>query len=123
MSQDQDTRTRTAIEALNAAIEAHDLAALHRAVTDDIVFENTNPAPDGTRIEGREAFARFWERWFAANPDAHFEVEELVVAGDRAVVRWIYRKTRDGRPWHLRGIDLFRVRDGRVAEKLSYVKG
>jgi ketosteroid isomerase-like protein len=30
---------------------------------------------------------------------------------------------REGKPWHLRGIDVFRVRDGRVAEKLSYVKG
>jgi ketosteroid isomerase-like protein len=123
MSQDQETRTRTAVEALNAAINAHDLAALQRAVTDDVVFENTNPAPDGTRVEGRQAFSGFFEKWFAANPDARFEVEELVVAGDRAVVRWIYRKTRDGRPWHIRGIDLFRVRDGRVAEKLSYVKG
>ena len=24
---------------------------------------------------------------------------------------------------HVRGLDLFRVRDGKVAEKLSYVKG
>lgn len=123
MASNADDRTRAAVEALNAAINAHDLAALHLAVTDDVVFENTNPAPDGTRIEGRDAFGRFWAQWFAANPDARFEVEEIVVAGDRAVVRWVYRKTRDGRPWHIRGIDLFRVRDGRVAEKLSYVKG
>ncbi|MBS1243923.1 MAG: hypothetical protein H6R41_460, partial [Deltaproteobacteria bacterium] len=24
---------------------------------------------------------------------------------------------------HIRGVDVFRVRDGKVAEKLSYVKG
>lgn len=123
MPSNADDRTRAAVEALNAAVNAHDLSALHLAVTDDVVFENTNPAPDGTRIEGRDAFGRFWAQWFAANPDARFEVEELVAAGDRAVVRWVYRKTRDGRPWHIRGIDLFRVRDGRIAEKLSYVKG
>jgi ketosteroid isomerase-like protein len=29
----------------------------------------------------------------------------------------------DGQPWHLRGVDVFRVRDGKVAEKLAYVKG
>jgi len=30
---------------------------------------------------------------------------------------------KDGQPWHLRGVDVFRVRDGKVAEKLAYVKG
>jgi ketosteroid isomerase-like protein len=30
---------------------------------------------------------------------------------------------REGKPGRVRGIDLFRVREGRVAEKLSYVKG
>jgi hypothetical protein len=29
----------------------------------------------------------------------------------------------NGQPGHVRGVDLFRVRDGKVAEKLSYVKG
>jgi len=39
------------------------------------------------------------------------------------VVRWIYRWVRDGQEGHVRGVDVFRVRDGKVAEKLSYVKG
>jgi ketosteroid isomerase-like protein len=64
----------------------------------------------------------FWRGWFARNPDAHFEAEEIIVSGDRAVVRWVYRKMRNGRPWHLRGVDLFTVRDGKVAVKLAYVK-
>ena len=36
-----------------------------------------------------------------------------------AVVRWRF----DWGVGHSRGIDLFKVRDGKVAEKLSYVKG
>ena len=45
-------------------------------------------------------------------------------AGDRCVVRWVFRwQEADGRPGHVRGVDLFRVRDGKVAEKLVYVKG
>ena len=87
------------------------------------MFENTAPAPDGTRIVGKAAVAQFWEKWFGANPDAKFEAEDVIVAGDRCTVRWIYRKTRDGKPWHLRGIDVFTIRDGKVAAKLSYVKG
>ena len=33
-------------------------------------------------------------------PDAPFEAEDILVSGDRAVVRWIYRKMRNGQPWH-----------------------
>ena len=54
-----------------------------------------------------------------ADLDAHFEVEETFAAGDRVVQRWCYR-WRDG---HIRGVDLFFVRDGSIAEKLAYVKG
>ena len=48
-----------------------------------------------------------------------FEAEETFFAGDRVVQRWRY--SWDG--GHVRGVDLFKVRDGKVAEKLSYVKG
>jgi ketosteroid isomerase-like protein len=115
--------TAAAVARLNAAINAKDLTALREALTDDCVFENTAPAPDGTRYTGKAEVLAFWERWFRNNADATFEVEEEFGAGDRYVVRWIYRKVHDGKPWHLRGVDVFRVRDGRVAEKLAYVKG
>lgn len=46
-----------------------------------------------------------------------------VVSGDRAVVRWVYHKIRNGQPWHIRGVDVFTVRDGKVAAELAYVKG
>ena len=61
----------------------------------------------------------FWQEFFDGTPQARFETEEMVVAGDRAVVRWRF----DWGSGHVRGIDLFKVRDGKVAEKLSYVKG
>jgi hypothetical protein len=28
----------------------------------------------------------FWREWFARNPDAHFDAEEIIVTGGRAVV-------------------------------------
>ena len=115
--------TREAVNNFNAAINAHDAAAVAALLADDTVFENTGPVPDGSRIEGKAAVIAFWRQWFAANPDARFDSEEMIVAGDRCVVRWIYRKTRDGKPWHLRGIDVFTVRGGKIAAKLAYVKG
>jgi ketosteroid isomerase-like protein len=46
-----------------------------------------------------------------------------VVSGDRAVVRWVYHEIRNGQPWHIRGVDVFTVRDEKVAAELAYVKG
>ncbi len=112
-----------AVAAFNDAIHRRDLAAIAALLTEDTVFENTGPAPDGTAYRGKSEVLGFWERWLAANPDARFEVEEVIVAGPRCTTRWTYHKTRDGRPWHLRGIDVFTVRDGKIAAKLSYVKG
>ena len=115
--------TLDVINRFNDAINRHDGAAVAALLTEDTVFENTGPVPDGTRIEGKAAVAAFWDKWFAGNPDAKFEAEEVIVAGDHCTVRWIYRKMRDGKPWHLRGIDVFTVRDGKVAAKYAYVKG
>ncbi len=48
----------------------------------------------------------------------------MIIAGDRAVVCWRYSwKDADGTTDMIRGVDVLRVRDGRVAEKLAYVKG
>ena len=115
--------TTAAVERFGNALNRHDVAAIMAAMTDDCIFENTAPRPDGTRYEGQSAVRAYWERWVLTNPDARFDTEELIVSGDRAVLRWIYRKTRDGKPWHLRGVDVLKVHDGKVAEKLAYVKG
>ena len=121
--QSADATTRMVVDRFNEAFGRHDSDALALLLTDDTVFEDTSPAPDGRRIEGKAAVVAFWREWFARNPDARFEAEETIVSGDRAVVRWVYRKIRNGQPWHLRGVDLFTVRDGKVAAKLAYVKG
>jgi hypothetical protein len=40
------------------------------------------------------------------------------------VLRWTFGWTNpDGSPGHVRGVDVLRLREGKVAEKLSYVKG
>jgi ketosteroid isomerase-like protein len=115
--------TRMVIDRFSEAFNRHDADALALLLTDDTVFEDTSPAPDGRRIEGKAAVVEFWRGWFALNADAVFEAEDLIVTGDRAVVRWVYRKPRNGQPWHLRGVDVFTVRDRKVAAKLAYVKG
>jgi ketosteroid isomerase-like protein len=122
-TQSQEQATRTAIDRFNEAFNRHDADALAVLLTEDTVFEDTSPAPDGRRIEGKAAVVEFWRTWFARNPDAQFEAEDVIISGNRAVVPWVYRKMRNGQPWHLRGVDIFTVRDGKVAAKLAYVKG
>src|SRR5579864_2653080 len=119
----QEQATRATVDKFNDAFNRHDADGLAALLTDDTVFEDTSPAPDGRRIEGKAAVAGFWREWFGRNADAHFDGEEVIVSGNRATVLWVYRKVRNGQPWHLRGVDVFTVRDGKIAAKLAYVKG
>ncbi len=119
----QDQETRATIDHFNEAFNRHDADGLAAYLTDDTVFEDTSPAPDGRRVAGKAAAVDFWRGWFAHNQDARFEAEEVIVSGNRATVLWVYRKIRNGQPWHLRGVDIFTVRGGKVAAKLAYVKG
>jgi ketosteroid isomerase-like protein len=116
--------TLAALERFNAVFNRHDVDGIMAAMTDDCVFESTSPSPDGQRFVGQAAVRAVWEDFFRSSPDARFETEECFAAGDRAIVRWLYRyRAADGQPGHIRGVDVFRVRDGKVAEKLAYVKG
>ncbi len=111
--------TADVIDRFNEAFNRHDVDAVMALMTEDVVFENTYPPPDGERHAGQAAVRGFWERFFESTPAARFDAEEMFTAGDRAVVRWVFN-WGDG---HVRGVDVMRVRDGKVAEKLSYVKG
>jgi ketosteroid isomerase-like protein len=119
-----DDRTQATLDVIrrfNEAFNRHDVDGIMALMTEDCVFENTLPPPDGERFEGAAQVRGFWERFFSATPAARFEAEEILGAGDRCVVRWVFHW--DNRGGHVRGVDVLRVRDGRVAEKLSYVKG
>jgi cation diffusion facilitator family transporter len=115
--------TAEAVERFNEAFNRHDVDAVMAAMTDDCVFENTSP-PDGQRYEGQEQVRKAWEQFFDASPDARFDGEDVIISGDRCVVQWVYTWTNDdGTVSSLRGVDVLRVRDGKVAEKFAYVKG
>ena len=112
------------IDQFNQRFNAHDVDGVMALMTDDCIFENTSPFPDGQRYQGQAAVRAFWEEFFAGSPHAHFAGEDQFAAGDRAVVRWRYTwRNADGTEGHIRGVDVFKVRDGKVAEKLAYVKG
>ena len=43
--------TLTTIERFNAAFNRHDVDAIMALMTEDVVFENTSPAPDGGEVD------------------------------------------------------------------------
>ena len=116
-----EQETRAAVDRFNDAFNRHDVDGVMAAMTDDCVFESTSP-PIGDRIVGHDAVRAFWARFFAASPSSRFDAEEVIVTGDRCVVRWVHVWAGDA-PGSVRGVDVITVRDGKVAEKLAYVKG
>jgi uncharacterized protein (TIGR02246 family) len=113
-----DADIRALLQAFGQAWNDHDLDAALALTTNDVAFESTGPAPDGVRSEGRDAVRAAWTPIFA-DASSHFDPEEPIIDGDRVAQCWTYRWADS----HVRGIDVFRIRDGKVAEKLSYVKG
>jgi len=106
----------------NDAFVRHDPAALVDLVGEDCVLENTNPAPSGSRHVGRAACLAVWQG-LAAALEARFDVEEMFIAAeDRAILRWRY-VWGEGENDSVRGVNLMRVRGGKIVEALGYVKG
>jgi ketosteroid isomerase-like protein len=112
------TNASSVVAAFGAAWAAHDLDKALSMTTDDCVFESTGPAPDGVQHKGHDEVRQAWQPIFD-DTESRFEVEESFAVGDRVVERWCYSWNGG----HIRGVDLFRVRDGKVSEKFAYVKG
>ncbi len=114
----------TVIQKFNDATNQHDVKTMISLMSNDCVFENTVPPPDGESFEGLEKIKDFWINFFKSSPQAHFETEEMFVCGNRCIVRWVYHWVdKEGKPGHVRGVDIFKVQNGKITEKLSYVKG
>jgi uncharacterized protein (TIGR02246 family) len=112
------------IAEFNQAFNCHDADAMMRLMTEDCVFENTFPAPDGNRFSGKESVHAFWVSFFQSSPQARIEIEESFEMGDRLVQRWVYHWVDEaGSRGHVRGVDIFKIQEGLILEKLSYVKG
>lgn len=116
------SNTARVVDAFLAAFNRRDVDGIMALMTDDCVFESAGPAPDGAHLVGQQAVRKAWEQLFQNRPDVVFDGEETFVTGDRAVARWVMRWTADGKRQHVRGLDIFRVEGGKIANKLAYVK-
>ena len=106
------------------AFNRHDVGGMMKLMTEDCVCEFRSPAPDGTRYVGKDAVTQFWRDYFHDTPEAHLEVEDAFSLGLRCVLRWRCEwSDAGGEKVHLRGVDIYQIRDGLISERLSYSKG
>ena len=110
------TDTNTVIEQFNEAFQLQDPERLVDIIADDCVMEGVGPAPDGSRWTGYAECLAGWQA-LIRDPDIRFETEHVDVDGDRAVIRW---RLHAEEPF--RGVNLMRVRDGKIVEALGYGK-
>lgn len=97
------------------------------SVADDLLSPQftSHDWPDGGST-GPKAFRTYYSVLRSAVPDARYEVDDLIAEGDRVVVRWRLLGTfkgafrgiaPTGRPITLKGIAIYRVRDGKLIER------
>ena len=94
----------------------------------DVVDHNPQPGQG----QGREGIRQVIDLYHATFPDLRITNEDVVVSGDRGVLRWSATGTHEGdqlgvppthRTVRLTGIDMFRIEDDRVVERWSEFNG
>jgi ketosteroid isomerase-like protein len=111
----------TLVERLLAATNGHDLDAIVDCFADQ--YRNETPAHPRRGFTGRAQVRRNWEQILAFVPDLVATVGQVAIDGDTEWSEWEMRGTRrDGTAHRLRGVILFRVRDGRAASGRFYME-
>lgn len=106
--------------AYNAAENAHDIRATAALVTADLSVSINGIAQLSSGAQDNAANAAL----FAAYPDYHREVVEIIPSGNRGTVRWVMRGTSapgsDLPDLELPGCSVVTIRDGRLASAHLY---
>lgn len=99
-----------------------DVNALMSDMSEDAVFEHIAPEGAGLgRHEGHDAVRDAWESLPSVFPGFKLEVVDIFATADRGACQWTMTwRQEDGSEGFLRGCDVFRVRDGKITEKLTY---
>ena len=98
-----------------------DFALADELIAEDISFRGSL----GVEVRGREGFKGYMRAVYAAFPDFHNRIEELIAEGDKVAVRLTYTGTHRGELFGIRptgrqvsyaGMAIFRIVEGRIVE-------
>jgi len=120
MTQDDSQPTVTAFLDAWAACDAGRVMSLF---ADDAVFVGSVGSEPGQTHRGRAEIAPAVEKMLSAAQGTRFHVREVIPFDGGAVVTWAVDGTAGGgQAMNVKGIDVFRVRDGTVTFKDAYRK-
>lgn len=112
------TDPQALVQRFNAAWVRGDLAAVAACLADDVTYRPNAWDGPATTLRGREAVtAAFADQ---LGPGAGPTLGPVWAAGERVVCEWAWAPAEDGTV--LRGLDVYRVRDGRIVAKDVYGK-
>jgi ketosteroid isomerase-like protein len=104
--------TRTVVDALYAAFLAGDADGMLAVMADDVEVRFLG---QGT-FRGIPAVRRFMGFSASLLRDVDFRIRRTIIDGDAAAVIWDETATTAaGEPWENHGVDVIRVRSGRIA--------
>jgi ketosteroid isomerase-like protein len=103
--------TREVVDALYTAFLAGDGEGMIALMADDVEVTFLG---QGT-FHGIPAVRRFMTFSAGLLQDVDFRIERVIIDGDVGAAIWQETATtRDGKPWANHGVDVIRVRDGRI---------
>ena len=106
------------VDRLLHATNAHDVDGVVACFAEG--YENETPIHPARSFRGREQVRSNWEQIFAFVPDLRAEVRASAIDQETAWTEWEMTGTRrDGTTHHMRGVVVFRVRDG-VAHRARF---
>jgi len=114
------------VERFASALSAHDMKAFGDLFADDYVnHQNSAAAPAPSGKSAKQATLDFFQNRVNAMSDLRVSIETSLASDDKAAASFLYEGTHDGpyfgfqptgRALRFTSCDIFRVRDGRIAE-------
>ena len=123
----REEQNKQLIRDLIAHVDRGDLSVVDRYYAQDYV--DRNPSPVRALAEGIEGIRRAFGVFHDAFPDTRHEIHDLVAEGDRVVCRMSATATHTGeimgvaptgKKVQLEAITIYRIEDGKIAERWSY---
>ena len=113
--------TARAVQSYLDALNASDPERIAACVSQDFYNEHTSAL--GQSLRGRDTYLQRLPSFLEAFSGLHYEVEDLIVEGDRAAVAYRMTAAWQGdptRPVAIRGMFRFHVADGLIAHRVDY---
>ena len=110
---------------MDELISSGNLTVLDEVFDEEVVsYDPSEPEP----IRGRDAYRAGVEEVLAAFSSRHLRIDDQISEGDRVVTRWTFTGRQDGEllgipatgvDVEFKGIDIHRIRNGRIVEEWS----